>query len=173
MNITTKYETGDIVYAVHPCKVIYGGQIILNTGLPGMENNGMGQNQPYTDDIYIVSPHEVKNIMVSCKSASKAEMKYELSNGVIRSEKEIFASFEDAAEYAVGLYGEPAGKYNRLGEDDRVWEHGKEESRTEKLKEIICKKLQQSMKALLSYEQLERFQEEFIKATQGLVIREA
>ena len=71
------------------------------------------------------------------------------------------------------LYGEPAGKYNRLGEDDRVWEHGKEESRTEKLKEIICKKLQQSMKALLSYEQLERFQEEFIKATQGLVIREA
>ena len=104
MNITTKYETGDIVYAVHPCKVIYGGQIILNTGLPGMENNGMGQNQPYTDDIYIVSPHEVKNIMVSCKSASKAEMKYELSNGVIRSEKEIFASFEDAAEYAVGLY---------------------------------------------------------------------
>ena len=133
----------------------------------------MGQNQPYTDDIYIVSPHEVKNIMVSCKSASKAEMKYELSNGVIRSEKEIFASFEDAAEYAVGLYGEPAGKYNRLGEDDRVWEHGKEESRTEKLKEIICKKLQQSMKALLSYEQLERFQEEFIKATQGLVIREA
>ena len=173
MNITTKYETGDIVYAVHPCKVIYGGQIILNTGLPGMENNGMGQNQPYTDDIYIVSTHEVKNIMVSCKSASKAEMKYELSNGVIRSEKEIFASFEDAAEYAVGLYGEPAGKYNRLGEDDRVWEHGKEESRTEKLKEIICKKLQQSMKALLSYEQLERFQEEFIKATQGLVIREA
>ena len=173
MNITTKYETGDIVYAVHPCKVIYGGQIILNTGLPGMENNGMGQNQPYTDDIYIVSPHEVKNIMVSCKSASKAEMKYELSNGVIRSEKEIFASFEDAAEYAVGLYGEPAGKYNRLGEDDRVWEHGKEESRTEKLKEIICKKLQQTMKALLSYEQLERFQEEFIKATQGLVIREA
>ena len=173
MNITTKYETGDIVYAVHPCKVIYGGQIILNTGLPGMENNGMGQNQPYTDAIYIVSPHEVKNIMVSCKSASKAEMKYELSNGVIRSEKEIFASFEDAAEYAVGLYGEPAGKYNRLGEDDRVWEHGKEESRTEKLKEIICKKLQQSMKALLSYEQLERFQEEFIKATQGLVIREA
>ncbi len=173
MNITTKYETGDIVYAVHPCKVIYGGQIILNTGLPGMENNGMGQNQPYTDDIYIVSPHEVKNIMVSCKSASKAEMKYELSNGVICSEKEIFASFEDAAEYAVGLYGEPAGKYNRLGEDDRVWEHGKEESRTEKLKEIICKKLQQSMKALLSYEQLERFQEEFIKATQGLVIREA
>jgi len=155
MNITTKYETGDIVYAVHPCKVIYVGQIILNTGLPGMENNGMGQNQPYTDDIYIVSPHEVKNIMVSCKSASKAEMKYELSNGVIRSEKEIFASFEDAAEYAVGLYGEPAG------------------SRTEKLKEIICKKLQQSMKALLSYEQLERFQEEFIKATQGLVIREA
>ena len=145
----------------------------MNTGLPGMENNGMGQNQPYTDDIYIVSPHEVKNIMVSCKSASKAEMKYELSNGVIRSEKEIFASFEDAAEYAVGLYGEPAGKYNRLGEDDRVWEHGKEESRTEKLKEIICKKLQQSMKALLSYEQLERFQEEFIKATQGLVIREA
>ncbi len=173
MNITTKYETGDIVYAVHPCKVIYGGQIILNTGLPGMENNGMGQNQPYTDDIYIVSPHEVKNIMVSCKSASKAEMKYELLNGVIRSEKEIFASFEDAAEYAVGLYGEPAGKYNRLGEDDRAWEHGNEESRTEKLKEIICKKLQQSMKALLSYEQLERFQEEFIKATQGLVIREA
>jgi hypothetical protein len=138
-----------------------------------MENNGMGQNQPYTDDIYIVSPHEVKNIMVSCKSASKAEMQYELSNGVIRSEKEIFASFEDAAEYAVGLYGEPAGKYNRLGEDDRAWAHGNEESRTEKLKEIICKKLQQSMKALLSYEQLERFQEEFIKATQGLVIREA
>ena len=173
MNITTKYETGDIVYAVHPCKVIYGGQIILNTGLPGMENNGMGQNQPYTDDIYIVSPHEVKNIMVSCKSASKAEIQYELSNGVIRSEKDVFISFEDASEYAVGLYGEPAGKYNRLGEDDRAWGHGKEESRTEKLKEIICKKLQQSMKAVLSYEQLERFQEEFIKATQGLVIREA
>lgn len=169
MNVTTKYQTGDIIYAVHPCKVIYGGQIILNTGLPRMENNGMGQNQPYTDDIYIVSPHEVKNIMVSYKSASKAEIQYELSNGVIRNEKDVFISFEDAAEYAVGLYGKSARKYDGSGMDDNAWENG----RTEKLKEIICKKLQQSMKAVLSYEQLERFQEEFIKATQGLVIREA
>lgn len=44
MNVTTKYEIGDIVYAVHPCKVIYGGQIILNTVLPGMENNGMASH---------------------------------------------------------------------------------------------------------------------------------
>ena len=30
MNITTKFETGSVVYAVHPCKLVCGGQIQLN-----------------------------------------------------------------------------------------------------------------------------------------------
>lgn len=160
MNIATKYEIGDIVYAVHPCKVIYGGQIVLNEDIFGKESAGTNQQYPKMDDVYIVSPHQVMNITASCKQGFSTEILYELSNGVMRTEKDIFASFEDAAEYAVMMYGESSGKSREYG-------------RTGSLKENICKKLQQVLKAVLSYDQLERFEEEFVKATQGLVFKEA
>ena len=160
MNITTKYEIGDIVYAVHPCKVIYGGQIVLNEDIFGKESAGTNQQYPKMDDVYIVSPHQVMNITASCKQGFSTEILYELSNGVMRTEKDIFASFEDAAEYAVMMYGESSGKSREYG-------------RTGSLKENVCKKLQQVLKAVLSYDQLERFEEEFVKATQGLVFKEA
>lgn len=160
MNITTKYEIGDIVYAVHPCKVIYGGQIVLNEDIFGKESAGTNQQYPKMDDVYIVSPHQVMNITASCKQGFSTEILYELSNGVMRTEKDIFASFEDAAEYAVMMYGESSGKSREYG-------------RTGSLKENICKKLQQVLKAVLSYDQLEHFEEEFVKATQGLVFKEA
>jgi len=163
MNITTKYEIGDIVYAVHPCKVIYGGQIVLNEDISGMESSGINQQYPQADDIYIISPHKVMNITASCKKGFSTEILYELSNGVIRTEKDIFASFEDATEYAVMMYGESSGKSDRSGEYGR----------TGSLKENVCKKLQQALKSVLSCDQLERFEEEYVKATQGIVFKEA
>ena len=112
MNITTKYETGDVVYAVHPCQVINNGQVILNEGTLRMEPDEAGQDF-HADDIYIVSPHEVRNITVFCSKGSKTEIIYELSNGTKRTEQELFASFESAAEYAVTLYEKASGKYGK------------------------------------------------------------
>lgn len=163
MNITTKYEIGDIVYAVYPCKVIYGGQIVFNEDISGMESEGTNQQHPKMDDVYVVSPHQVINITASCKKGFSTEILYELSNGVMRTEKDIYASFEDAAEYAVMMYGEFSGKSDRSGEYGR----------TGSLKENVCKKLQQALKSVLSCDQLERFEEEYVKATQGIVFKEA
>ena len=47
MNITTKFAIGSIVYAVHSCK------LVCNT------------SQANTDNVYIVSPHEVKAVTAS------------------------------------------------------------------------------------------------------------
>lgn len=163
MNITTKYEIGSMVYVVHPCKMIYGGQIILNEDMSSMESAGTNQQYPQADDVYIVSPHQVVNVTASCKKGFSTEIMYELSNGVMRTEKDIFASFEDAAEYAVMMYGEFFGKSDGSGE------HG----RTGILKENVCRKLQHVLKTVLSCDQMERFEEEFVKATQGLVFKEA
>lgn len=160
MNITTKYETGDIVYAVHPCRLI-GGKVIIN-GRESDRNYSPDHWQTYGDDIYIVSPHEVRNVTVFCNGKSAADIRYELSGGTVRREKDVSASFDDAAGYAVRLYEQSAGKSDRPGESGR----------TEILKENVCGKLQQALKAVLSSDQLERFQEEFMKATQGLVFRE-
>jgi len=163
MNITTKYEIGNIVYAVHPCQIVCNGQTMLNDGMLCMEPGGADQKQAHAEDIYIVCPHEIKNIMVTCQKDLKTEIQYELSNGIIRTENNIFASFEQAAEHAVILYGESAGQYDVPGKDVKGGI----------LKEIVCKKLQRALKAVLSFEQLERFEEEFIIATQGLVFKEA
>lgn len=100
MNITTRYGTGDVVYAIHPCQVINNGQIILNEGTLRMEANGADQGHFNAENIYIVSPYEVKSITVFCNKGSKTEIIYELSNGTKRTEQEIFAAFESAAEYA-------------------------------------------------------------------------
>ncbi len=158
MNITTKFETGSIVYAVHPCRLICGGQILLNAGT--------GQKHIHGEDIYIVSPHEVRGITASCRKNSETEILYELSDGATRTEQELSASFEDAADHAVRLYEKTCsgidGKYGSMGS-----------TRNEIMKEAVCRKLQQALKAVLSCEQLERFEEEFLKATQGLVFREA
>ena len=151
MNITTKYETGDVVYAVHPCQVINNGQVILNEGTLRMEPDEAGQDF-HADDIYIVSPHEVRNITVFCSKGSKTEIIYELSNGTKRTEQELFASFESAAEYAVTLYEKASGKYGKVAVD-----HGN----VGILKESVCRRLQHALKAVLTYEQLERFEEEF------------
>jgi hypothetical protein len=69
MNITTKYETGDIVYAVHPCKVIYGGQIILNH--IRVHSPPLGA--------YKLIPNEVRlgRIPRSCKAGGKCQMAFE------------------------------------------------------------------------------------------------
>lgn len=164
MNITTRYGTGDVVYAIHPCQVINNGQVILNEGTLRMELNEASQGHFNVDDIYIVSPHEVRNITAFCNKGSKTEIIYELSNGTKRTEQELFASFESAAEYAVTLYEKASGKYGKVAVD-----HGS----TGILKESVCRRLQHALKAVLSYEQLERFEEEFLIAMQGLVFREA
>lgn len=163
MNITTTYGTGDVVYAIHPCQVINSGQVILNEGTLRMEPDEAGQDF-HADDIYIVSPHEVRNITVFCNKGSKTEIIYELSNGTKRTEQELFASFKSAAEYAVTLYEKASGKYGKVAVD-----HGSAGI----LKESVCRRIQHALKAVLSYEQLERFEEEFLIATQGLVFREA
>ena len=163
MDIRTKYEIGSIVYAVHPCKLVCGCQVVLNGEAIGMKLGGDNQGQVYAEDIYIVSPHEVRNITVSCNKSQETDIQYELSNGVTREEGDLFASFEEAAGYAVSLYGESSGGYGVQEENGRNC----------RLKEIVCQKLQQALKAVLSYEQLERFGEEFEKATQGMVFKEA
>lgn len=164
MNITTKYVTGDVVYTIHPCQVINNGQVILNEGTLRMEPNEADQEYFHADGIYIVSPYEVKSITVFCNKGSKTEIIYELSNGTKRTEQELFASFESAAEYAVTLYEQASGKYGKVAVD-----HGS----TGVLKESVCRRLQHALKAVLTYEQLERFEEDFLIATQGLVFREA
>lgn len=158
MNITTKFETGSVVYAVHPCRLICGGQILLNAET--------GQNQAHADDIYIVSPHEVRGITASCRKNSGTEILYELSDGAVRTEQELSASFGEAADRAVRMY-EKAGS----GIDGKYGSTGC--TRNEILKGAVCRKLQQALKAVLSCDQLDRFEEEFLKATQGLVFREA
>lgn len=163
MNITTKFGAGDIVYAVHMCKAVPGGKIILNEEPPVTGYNGANQNQGHAEDIFIVSPYEIRNITVSLKKGYGTDIRYELSNGCIRYEKDIFASFDDATKYAMGLYEKSSKNYcesEGCGSADV-------------LKDAICKRLQQSLKTVLSYDQLERFAEEFANATQGFVIREA
>lgn len=145
MNITTKFAIGSIVYAVHSCK------LVCNT------------SQANTDNVYIVSPHEVKAVTASSGKGLETEILYELTGGIICKEKEVFSSFNEASEYAAGLY-EKSGKSYGASEDC---------DKTCILKEMICRKLQQPLKAVLSCEQLERFEEEFMKATQGFVFREA
>lgn len=168
MDITTKYEIGSIVYAIHPCKLVYGGQVILNGDMPGMESAGTNQ-YPHMDDVYIVSPHRVIGITASCSGKFKIEAEYKLSGGITRSEMDVFASFEEAAGHAVVLYGKPAGKYVEAGKHDGLGNFGGNDM----LKKMTCKKLQLALKTVLSCDQLERFEEEFLKATQGLIIMEA
>ena len=162
MNITTKYGIGNIVYAVHPCRIICNGKVIMSECAFDVDKSS-SHIQPHGDDIYIVSPHEVKNVTVSCNGESETDIQYELSNGIIRREKDLFASFDDAARYAVMLYGQSAGECGGIGDTGRKGV----------LKEDVCRKLQQAMKTVLSFDQLERFEEEFLKATQGLVFKEA
>ena len=151
MNISTKYGIGNIVYAVHPCRVICGGKVIINE--QGFDINSLpDQQQPRGDDIYIVSPHEIRNVTVSCNGKSETEIRYELSGGVMRWEKDVFASFDDAAGYAVMLCEQFACECGGIGECGRKGI----------LKEDMCRKLQQAMKTVLSCEQLERFVEEFL-----------
>lgn len=146
MNIATKYNSGDIVYAVHPCRTVCGGE---------------GGRQACADDIYIISPHRTGNITVLCSRDHTAEIWYELSGGIIRPEKDLFESFEDAAGYAAGLYGKTHGK------NDRTAKHG------EILKETVMGRIKHELELILTSAQMESLEEEFIRATQGLVFSEA
>lgn len=71
----------------------------------------------------------------------------------------MFSSFNEASEYVAGLYEKSVKRYGASEDCDTNCI----------LKEMICRKLQQPLKAVPSCEQLERFEEEFMKATQGFV----
>lgn len=163
MNITTKFAIGSIVYAVHSCKLVCNSQIMLNEDMMYKNDAEMYMSQANANDVYIVSPHEVRVVTVSSSKGLGTEILYELTGGIICKEKEVFSSFNEASEYAAGLYEKSVKRYGASEDCDK----------TCILKELICSKLQHSLKAVLSCEQLERFEEEFMKATQGFVFREA
>lgn len=136
---------------------------MLNEDMMHKNDAGMYRSQANADDVYIVSPHEVKAVTASDSKGLETEILYELTGGIICKEKEVFSSFNEASEYAAELYEKSGKRYGASEDCDK----------TCILKEMICRKLQQLLKAVLSCEQLERFEEEFMKATQGFVFREA
>lgn len=162
MNIATKYEIGDIVYAIHSCWFISNGQLLSAGRMSGTGLYRADPDHPCTEMIYFVSPHVVKNIIVTCREENTAVTQYRLSDGIMSEERDLFGFFEEAAECAVTLYEKQARKIVQNNDSPGRYKDAA-------LKEVVCGRLQHVLKAVLTCEQLERFKEEFLKATQVLV----
>ena len=163
MNIKTKYGVGDVVYTIHSYKTMFNGQVILDekayNGFQGIETEN---EQELIDTIYVVNACIVQKVILSSNEDNGIVINYQLSDGTICHEENVFATFESAMVYANILYSKNSEKADTHKFNMQMCS----------LKDIVCMKLQESLKAVLSTEQLERFTEEFLKATDGVEFRE-